>query len=68
MSKELPRQKNNRRWWYLVLIIPFIGTLFPQLYNAMTPTIGGLPFFYWYQLLWVLITGLLTIFVYYVSR
>lgn len=68
MSKELPRPHRNRRWWYLLLVIPFLGTLFPQLYNSMTPAIGGLPFFYWYQLLWVIITGLLTIFVYYVSR
>jgi hypothetical protein len=52
----------------LVLILPFLGTLFPQLYDSMTPTLGGIPFFYWYQLLWVIITGLLTILVFYLVR
>ncbi len=62
------KSSRSRRWWYLVLILPFLGTLFPQLYNSMTPTLGGIPFFYWYQLLWVIITGLLTILVFYLVR
>jgi hypothetical protein len=42
--------------WYLVLILPFIGTLFPAFYNRAEPSMFGLPFFYWYQGLWVLLT------------
>lgn len=69
MSKESQSQAHgSRRWWYLILVLPFIATLFPQIYNSMTPAIGGLPFFYWFQLLWVLITGGLTILVYYLVR
>lgn len=59
--------RSGRRWWYLVLVLPFLGTLFPALYNHSGPTLGGIPFFYWYQLLWVVITGLLTILVYYLT-
>ena len=65
------RETRSRRggWgWYLLLIIPFIGTLFPGMYNALTPTLGGMPVYYWYQLLWVVITGLLTIVVYLATR
>ena len=50
---------------YLLLIVPFVATLFPGIYNRAEPTLFGLPFFYWYQLAWVIITaGLLGIVVY----
>lgn len=68
MPDNSESRSSGRRWWYLVLIIPFIATLFPQIYNSMAPTLAGIPFFYWYQLLWVIITGLLTILVYYLVR
>lgn len=42
--------------WYLILILPFVGTLFPAFYNRAEPSMFGLPFFYWYQGLWVLLT------------
>jgi hypothetical protein len=42
--------------WYLILVLPFIGTLFPAFYNRAEPSMVGLPFFYWYQGLWVLLT------------
>jgi hypothetical protein len=44
--------------WYLILVLPFIGTLFPAFYNRAEPSMFGLPFFYWYQGLWVLLTPL----------
>lgn len=49
----------RKRAWYLLLVLPFIGTLVPQLYNRLEPSLFGIPFFYWYQLAWVLITSLL---------
>jgi len=33
-------------------------------YNHTTPALFGFPFFYWYQLLWVPLTSLLTYLVY----
>ena len=49
----------KRRLWYALLVLPFVGTLIPQLYNHADPPLFGLPFFYWYQLLWVILTSLL---------
>ena len=49
----------KKRAWYALLLLPFIGTLIPQLYNRLDPPLFGLPFFYWYQLAWVIITTLL---------
>lgn len=62
-----PRPKGSRVW-YLLLIVPFIGTLFPQFYNSYYPVVGGFPMYYWYQLLWVPISAVLTAVVYFATR
>jgi hypothetical protein len=48
----------KRRTWYWLLLIPFIATLWPPFYAKAQPAIGGFPFFYWYQLLWVVLAAL----------
>lgn len=60
--------RTGQRWWYLLLVLPFIAMLLPQTYNVAAPSVIGLPFFYWYQLLWIVITGLLTMAVYALTR
>ena len=55
-------------WMYAVLALPYLGLLYPPLYNLREPTLFGFPFFYWYQLLWVLIGGALIGLVYWVER
>ena len=37
-------------------------------YNRIEPTLWDFPFFYWYQLLWVLISAILTAFVYHKTK
>lgn len=44
---------------HLLLLVPFAALLAVPLYNRATPEIGGFPFFYAYQLLWVPATSLL---------
>jgi hypothetical protein len=46
-----------RRAWYALLVLPFVGTLIPQFYNHARPTLFGMPFFYWYQVAWIVITA-----------
>ncbi len=48
----------------LLLSIPLWGTLFPWVYNERDPQIAGIPFFYWYQLMWIPLSVLCTIAVY----
>ncbi|MDQ6931772.1 MAG: DUF3311 domain-containing protein [Candidatus Eremiobacteraeota bacterium] len=55
--------KRRKRLWYWLLIVPFIATLWPPFYAHKEPAVGGLPFFYWYQMLWVVLTALLLGFV-----
>ena len=58
----------RRRLWYILLALPFIGLLYPPLYATKSPEIWGIPFFYWYQFLWVFIASLLTGIVYFATR
>ena len=42
------------------LAIPLIAMLWVGHYARVEPTLLGIPFFYWYQMLWVPITATLT--------
>lgn len=44
----------------LCLIAPFVAMLWVSSYAKVDPTFIGIPFFYWYQMLWVLISTALT--------
>jgi hypothetical protein len=41
------------------IIAPFVAILWIPTYNKTNPKLLGFPFFYWYQLLWVVITAVL---------
>ncbi|WP_406429603.1 DUF3311 domain-containing protein [Streptomyces sp. NBC_01589] len=48
----------------LCLIAPFVAMLWVGSYAKVDPTFIGIPFFYWYQMLWVLISTTLTMVAY----
>ena len=68
MANEPPARDRSTNPWNLLLIIPFIGTLWVPFFNAKEPTLSGIPFFYWYLFLWIIISAVLTAFVYFVTR
>lgn len=53
--------------WNLLLLIPFI-VLFTPIYNRETPTLFGMPFFYWFQFAVIIVGVLSTITVYRMTR
>lgn len=57
-----------RALWYLLLIIPFIATLWVPFYAGKDPELSGIPFFYWYQFLWIIISSLITGLVYFMTK
>jgi hypothetical protein len=61
-------EERSRRHWYWLLAVPLVGLLIPPIYNDADPTLIGLPFFYWYQLVWVPISVLITAFVFVKTR
>jgi hypothetical protein len=54
-------------WWYLLFLIQFVAVLWPPFYNKLDPAWIGIPFFYWYQLAWVVISAILTAIVYFAT-
>jgi hypothetical protein len=50
--------------WYWLFLVPFFGVFFPWIYNTRSPELFGVPFFYWYQMAWVPLSVLITVFVY----
>jgi hypothetical protein len=61
------RRRAGWSWWYLLFIIQFVAVLWPSYYNKAEPSFIGLPFFYWYQLLWVILGAILTATVYFAT-
>jgi hypothetical protein len=58
----------RRRGWYVLLLAPFVGLLFPGWYATKSPELWGIPFFYWYQFAWVIAAALITALVYVLTR
>jgi hypothetical protein len=62
MNARQPRE--GWSWWYLLFILQFVAVLWPPFYNRTEPQLIGVPFFYWYQLAWVIIAAVATAVVY----
>jgi hypothetical protein len=65
---EKAHEGSGWSWWYLLLIVQFVAVLWPPFYNAVEPAWAGIPFFYWYQMLWVIIAAVLTAIVYFATE
>lgn len=62
------RGKSTGLWYLILVAVPLVGVLWVPFYNAVEPSWAGVPFFYWYQLLWVIISAALTLIVYYRTK
>ena len=62
-----PPGPRESRWTWL-LVIPLFGTLIPTIYNTRDPELFGVPFFYWYQMVWIPLSVLITLTVYRATR
>jgi hypothetical protein len=57
--------------WIVIAVLlaaSLVGTLWVPFYNHTSPELGGFPFFYWYQLMWVPIVAILSFAAYLLSR
>jgi Protein of unknown function (DUF3311) len=43
---------------FLLLLVPCILALWAPLYNSVPPILFGIPFFFWFQLVLILISAL----------
>ena len=53
---EAPRRRFHPV--YLFLLLPYIALLGVPFYNRIEPTLLGVPFFYWFQMSWILLGAL----------
>ena len=63
-SRPEPAPRRRANPVLLILVVPLIGVLLPWIYNTNSPELIGIPFFYWYQMAWVPVTVIITVFVY----
>lgn len=54
--------------YYWLFLLPFIGTLFPAFYAKEKPVLFGMPYFYWYLIMWIILTGIIGGIVYMLSE
>jgi hypothetical protein len=51
----------KRACWMVVLFaVPYGFILWVPLYNRIEPSWFGIPFFYWFQFLWIIVTAIIT--------
>jgi hypothetical protein len=57
MSDKPDDRKPRRRFRpiHLLLVIPYVAMLWVPSYNRITPELAGIPFFYWYQMAWIIL-------------
>lgn len=53
------------RWINLLLVVPLLAVLYVPLYNFDEPRILGFPFFYAWQIAWIVIGASITWLVYF---
>lgn len=55
-----PRKTGRNHWpARLLVLIPFVALAWVPFYNKIEPELAGIPFFYWYQLVWIVIGAVL---------
>ena len=57
VSEQTTPSNRTRTGWKMLLVLPYLGLCFPQVYARATPELFGFPFFYWYQFAWVILTA-----------
>lgn len=57
-----------KKRWYWLLLVPFIATLWLPFYARRTPELFGFPFFYWYQIAWIVLSAIIVGIVYIATR
>jgi hypothetical protein len=61
-------ERSDHSHWNWLLIIPLLATLYPPVYNRIKPTLFDIPFFYWYQLMAILLSVVVTLLVFRKTR
>ena len=50
----------KRTVWYVFLFVPFFTAICVPLYNRIEPSFYGIPFFYWFQFVLIVVAAAIT--------
>ena len=64
---QVPNRNGKWSWWYLLFLIQIAAVVWVPFFNSAEPYWKGIPFFYWYQMLWVVISAVFTAAVYFAT-
>lgn len=67
MTKESSTERKAaplRGWHLAAFAIPYVALLCPFFYFHEAPTLWSVPFFFWYQFLWIFLSAGVTALVY----
>jgi hypothetical protein len=70
MSQPAHKRAHPGIWITITILLAasLVGVLWVPFYARTTPALGGFPFFYWYQLIWVPIVAVLSWAAYVLSK
>jgi hypothetical protein len=54
---KLPVAEPKPHWLRVLFVLPFVAMLWVSSYNRLEPSLFGFPFYYWYQLGWVVLSA-----------
>ena len=58
MATDVRRPTRGTRFFvYALFLVIASVTLCVPLYNRTEPTLGGIPFFYWFQVAWIVVSA-----------
>jgi hypothetical protein len=61
-------ERSDHSHWNWLLVIPLLLTLYPPVYNHEDPKLFDIPFFYWFQLLAIVVSVAMTLLVFRKTR
>ncbi len=50
----------KRAIWHVILFVPFFTAICVPLYNRIEPSFYGIPFFYWFQVVLIVVAAVVT--------
>ena len=62
------QQKSRKRLWHWLLLVPCLAVVYVPSFNRLEPSWFDIPFFYWYQLLWIPLSAVVIAIVYIATR
>lgn len=63
-KKSQTGSAHKRRWLLPLIFVPFFPVLYVPLFNRIDPTLAGIPFYYWFQMIWIPLSAATTYAVY----